>query len=475
VPKKILIEPQQPFIARIFKKVASLFSREAITKEIAIETEAKEIATTLYNLLLKRYDEAFGSENPIALYELFNEMINTTPILNRALSIYTSETLSGSIWSNIPALASYKFRAQLAKAVEDMLKYGDGYLLCGRDPNNIIHIPTMCVAKTTDGYRISTTQIQENSLRSFTIFGPDIRPPALIGREKENTEMVLPDISNPLKQSSPDETTSSPGWTMANFKWRTRTSNPIYGAGLLDELVNPWQEYRAVLLSLVFTRLLSTPERYMIIVDGKLVDNAQLNAYLEEIRTTFSKTYKAISDGGEVDLAKLPQILAMSERIVLPIRGGIELRIEPIPAPHFEDIEDVLHLHENLVIGLGIPINVLTGKELPGEMIKQQNSIFAGEINNIIQNGILPTMEKVAAHYGNGIWAIINKRDAYSPEDIDDMISIYNKLVESGVPASVAIGISGLKGLGISEKILGIPSSSQKKMGGEELRGGFHL
>jgi len=437
--KKVVIRKQGKF--RVF--ISKILSRLLPQIEEKTEKEAEAL-----QILQKTFRQLFEYSPPSdikQLYSIFDQMEQTTPLIARAIDLYTA-SLTTDIWSDVPYLSSKNFQQHLRQAIRDVVKFGDGYLLFANTNTPYAQYVPAPAVEIVEEHLFRLVPLEYRKSNQVEVIGPDFPVNYIfseIWRGKKGGILVTDLEGLQKKEGKKKQSEINRDVFIVRLYYKLRPPDYVYGAGILDGVIQAWMEYRAAIQSILFARLLTLPERYILLLKlPPRVDRVQAEQYREEIQTVFSQIWRTLEGAQGLDLARVPQMLAMSERVILPVWGNMDVEFRAIPTPGgLDTIEDALHLLDNIALGLGIPKALLKGEEENVETIKQSGSIFQSEIR-AIQGAIEGHFAPVVRHFGGTIWQF--SLEAGESVSLSDAIDSYQKLLDLGLDPKPAASISGL-------------------------------
>jgi len=185
-------------------------------------------------------------------------------------------------------------------------------------------------------------------------------------------------------------------WQIAHFRILGNDKYAPYGTSVLDPSRRIWRQLTLMEDAMMAYRVVRSPERRVFYVDVGNIAPADIEQYMERIKTMMKRNQVVDSKTGRVDLRYNP--MSIDEDYFVPVRGGTSTRIESLPGGQFTgDIDDVQYLRDKLFSALKIPRSYLArgeGAEEDKTTLAQKDIRFARTIQRL-QRSVLSEIEKM--------------------------------------------------------------------------------
>lgn len=187
-------------------------------------------------------------------------------------------------------------------------------------------------------------------------------------------------------------------WQIAHFRLLTNSMCLPYGASFLNSARRHWRLLSLMEDMMLIYRLERSIERRVYKIYVGAIDDADVQAYVEQVANNFKRTPIVDPMTGQIDLRK--NILDVSQDIFLPVRDPNQATpIDTLPAAqNLTAIDDIKYIQNKVLTALRIPKSFLNFEENAGDgkNLALMDVRFTRVINRI-QQAFLMELTKVAS------------------------------------------------------------------------------
>jgi hypothetical protein len=185
-------------------------------------------------------------------------------------------------------------------------------------------------------------------------------------------------------------------WQVIHFRLLGNDNFLPYGASIIEPARRIWRQLILIEDAMLVYRIVRSPERRVFYIDVGNVAPADIESFMEQIKTRLRRTQVVDPTTGRVDLRYNP--LSVDEDYFIPTRGDKSSKIETLAGGQFTgDIDDVQYIQNKLFAALKIPKSYLgyEGEIGSKATLAQQDVRFARTIERI-QKIIISELNKIA-------------------------------------------------------------------------------
>lgn len=185
-------------------------------------------------------------------------------------------------------------------------------------------------------------------------------------------------------------------WQIIHFRLLGNDNFLPYGSSIVEPARRIWRQLILIEDAMLVYRIVRSPERRVFYVDVGNINPAEVDQFMEQVRTRLRRNQVIDPNTGRVDLRYNP--LSVDEDYFVPTRGEKSSRIESLAGGQMTgDIDDVQYIQNKLFAALKVPKAHL-GYE--GELgskatLAQMDVRFARTIERI-QKIVVAEMNKIA-------------------------------------------------------------------------------
>lgn len=187
-------------------------------------------------------------------------------------------------------------------------------------------------------------------------------------------------------------------WQIAHFRLMTNSLYSPYGVSYLNAARRHWRMLSLMEDMMLIYRLERSVERRVYKIFVGAIDDADVQAYVEEIANNFKRTPIIDPLTGQVDLRK--NILGIDNDIFIPVRDqNAPNPIDTLSAgQNLTAMDDIKYVQKKVCAGLKIPMSFLNFEETTGDgqNLALQDVRFTRTINRI-QQAFLMELTKIAS------------------------------------------------------------------------------
>lgn len=187
-------------------------------------------------------------------------------------------------------------------------------------------------------------------------------------------------------------------WQIAHFRLMTNSLYSPYGVSYLNSARRHWRMLSLMEDMMLIYRLERSVERRVYKIFVGAIDDADVQAYVEEIANNFKRTPIIDPLTGQVDLRK--NILGIDNDIFIPVRDqNAPNPIDTLSAgQNLTAMDDIKYVQKKVCAGLKIPMSFLNFEETTGDgqNLALQDVRFTRTINRI-QQAFLMELTKIAS------------------------------------------------------------------------------
>lgn len=370
-------------------------SKEDYAKKIAELKQQKYLnnlwRTTNRNLT----NENLNGLNAVKMMYRDVELMSEYPEIGAALDIYADEACtvnqngntinvysdSNRIKSIIEDLLNNRLDIQITApmVIRSLCKYGNQFMLLNIDSNNGIR-----------GWRqMPVTEMEriENGM-----LNPYVTNNTINNENLEDTSFVW---TGAAQQSNYFK-----NWQIAHFRLLNDSLMLPYGCSILNKARRHWRIMSLMEDMMLIYRLERSIERRVYKIYVGAVDDADVQAYVEDIANNIKRTPLVDPMTGQLDLRK--NILDVSQDIFIPVRdAAAPTPIDTLPAAqNLTAIDDIKYIQNKVLAGLRIPKPFLNFEETTGDgkNLALMDVRFARVITRIQQAFLMELTKVVTIH-----------------------------------------------------------------------------
>jgi len=323
------------------------------------------------------------------------ENMSQRPEIYQALNIMASETCSlggdGSLINITSKSERIKFiledlfvnrlqiHLELFPLVRTMLKYGNEYKLLNIQAKNGI---------------LGWHSIPVVQMRRFQSLHPYGIMPRTTGEQANDMTQLQPHFEF-LGAGAPQ---SFHNWQVAHFRLMNDMICQPYGCSAINGARQQWRRLMMAEDHMLIHMADRAYERLIFKIDVGLIDDADVEAYVQEIANRFKRTQRIDPQTGQLDLSK--NHMSPLDDFFIPVRGNNDAsKIETLAGSSaFDKFKDMLeYLHLQMLTALGVPKVFLNFEASPaeGRTLSMTDIRFAKLINRFQQCVILE-LNKIA-------------------------------------------------------------------------------
>ena len=187
-------------------------------------------------------------------------------------------------------------------------------------------------------------------------------------------------------------------WQIAHFRLMTNSLYSPYGVSYLNAARRHWRMLSLMEDMMLIYRLERSVERRVYKIFVGAIDDADVQAYIEEIANNFKRTPIIDPLTGQVDLRK--NILGIDNDIFIPVRDpNAPNPIDTLSAgQNLTAMDDIKYVQKKVCAGLKIPMSFLNFEETTGDgqNLALQDVRFTRTINRV-QQAFLMELTKIAS------------------------------------------------------------------------------
>lgn len=185
-------------------------------------------------------------------------------------------------------------------------------------------------------------------------------------------------------------------WQIIHFRLLGNDNFLPYGQSIIEPARRIWRQLILIEDAMLVYRIVRSPERRVFYIDVGNVDPAQMDTFMEQVKTKLRRNQVVDPTTGRVDLRYNP--LSVDEDYFIPTRGEKSSRIETLAGGQFTgDIEDVQYIQSKLFAALKVPKAYLGYESDIGSKatLAQQDVRFARTIERV-QKIVVAELNKIA-------------------------------------------------------------------------------
>ena len=342
---------------------------------------------------------AFAGLNNVKLMYRDADLMDSFPEIGAALDLVSEEASITSDRGNIVNVSSKseRIRAILEDlfvnrlnlqvtapmVIRSMCKYGNQFMLLDIDNKLGVkgwrQLPVFNVERLENG-----VQNPYGAGQSISINNPDFNDADL------STKFVWLDENN--------EQVPFRNWQIAHFRLLSNSMYLPYGVSYLNSARRHWRLLSLMEDMMFIYRLERSIERRVYKIYVGAIDDADVQAYVEQVANQFKRTPIIDPMTGQVDLRK--NILSTSDDLFIPTRSeNAPTPIDTLPAAqNLTAIDDIKYIQNKVLTALRIPKTFLNFEENAGDgkNLALMDIRFVRVINRI-QQAFLMELTKVAS------------------------------------------------------------------------------
>tara|TARA_R110000824_G_scaffold54109_6_gene149474 strand:- start:5030 stop:6952 length:1923 start_codon:yes stop_codon:yes gene_type:complete len=185
-------------------------------------------------------------------------------------------------------------------------------------------------------------------------------------------------------------------WQIAHFRILGNDKYAPYGTSVLEPARRIWRQLTLLEDAMMSYRVVRSPERRVFYIDVGNIAPADVEQFMEKVKTQMKRNTVVDADSGRADLRYNP--MSVDEDYFVPMRGGSTTRVESLPGGQFTgDIDDVEYLRDKLFSALKVPRSYLArGKDADEDKttLAQKDIRFARTVQRL-QRSVVSEIEKV--------------------------------------------------------------------------------
>lgn len=187
-------------------------------------------------------------------------------------------------------------------------------------------------------------------------------------------------------------------WQIAHFRLMTNSLYSPYGVSFLNASRRHWRMLSLMEDMMLIYRLERSVERRVYKIFVGAIDDADVQAYVEEIANNFKRTPIVDPVTGQIDLRK--NILGLSDDIFIPVRDqNAPNPIDTLSAgQNLTAMDDIKYVQKKVCAGLKMPMSFLNFEETTGDgqNLALQDVRFTRTINRV-QQAFIMELTKIAS------------------------------------------------------------------------------
>lgn len=187
-------------------------------------------------------------------------------------------------------------------------------------------------------------------------------------------------------------------WQIAHFRLMTNSLYSPYGVSFLNASRRHWRMLSLMEDMMLIYRLERSVERRVYKIFVGAIDDADVQAYVEEIANNFKRTPIVDPITGQIDLRK--NILGLSDDIFIPVRDqNAPNPIDTLSAgQNLTAMDDIKYVQKKVCAGLKMPMSFLNFEETTGDgqNLALQDVRFTRTINRV-QQAFIMELTKIAS------------------------------------------------------------------------------
>jgi hypothetical protein len=185
-------------------------------------------------------------------------------------------------------------------------------------------------------------------------------------------------------------------WQIAHFRILGNDKYAPYGTSVLEPARRIWRQLTLLEDAMMSYRIVRSPERRVFYIDVGNIAPADVEQFMEKVKTQMKRNTVIDADSGRADLRYNP--MSVDEDYFVPMRGGSTTRVESLPGGSFTgDIDDVEYLRDKLFSALKVPRSYLArgeGAEEDKTTLAQKDIRFARTVQRL-QRSVVSEIEKI--------------------------------------------------------------------------------
>ncbi len=185
-------------------------------------------------------------------------------------------------------------------------------------------------------------------------------------------------------------------WQIIHFRLIGNDTFLPYGQSVIEPARRIWRQLILIEDAMLVYRIVRSPERRVFVIPVGNLPPAEVDQYIEKVKTNLKRNTVVDRSTGRVDLRYNP--MSVDEDIFLPRRGEIGPSVENLPGGQMTgDIEDVQYIQNKLFAALKVPKAYMGYEEGIGSKstLSQEDVRFSRTIERI-QKVIVSELNKIA-------------------------------------------------------------------------------
>lgn len=185
-------------------------------------------------------------------------------------------------------------------------------------------------------------------------------------------------------------------WQMIHFRLLGNDNFLPYGSSVVEPARRIWRQLILIEDAMLVYRIVRSPERRVFYIDVGNINPAEVDQFMEQVKTRLRRNQVIDPNTGRVDLRYNP--LSVDEDYFIPTRGDKSSKIETLAGGQFTgDIEDVQYIQNKLFAALKVPKAHLGYEAELGSKatLAQMDVRFARTIERI-QKIVIAELNKIA-------------------------------------------------------------------------------
>lgn len=185
-------------------------------------------------------------------------------------------------------------------------------------------------------------------------------------------------------------------WQMIHFRLLGNDNFLPYGSSIIEPARRIWRQLILIEDAMLVYRIVRSPERRVFKIDVGNVPPAEIDSFMETIKTRLRRNQIVDPSSGRVDLRYNP--LSVDEDYFIPVRGDKSSDISTLAGGQFTgDIDDVQYIQSKLFAALKVPKAYLGYEAELGSKatLAQQDVRFARTIERV-QKILIAELNKIA-------------------------------------------------------------------------------
>lgn len=143
-------------------------------------------------------------------------------------------------------------------------------------------------------------------------------------------------------------------WQIAHFRLIGNDAFLPYGQSVIEPARRIWRQLILIEDAMLVYRIVRSPERRVFTIPVGNLPSAEVDQYIEKVKTNLKRNTVVDKSTGRVDLRYNP--MSVDEDIFLPRRGDVGPTVENLPGGQMTgDIEDVQYIQNKLFAALKVP------------------------------------------------------------------------------------------------------------------------